>query len=265
MMLSCFRPGRALPRALFVAGIAALAVVSPVGLRAQEQLPPARTILDRHVTAIGGKDALLAHSSIRITGTISLPASGISGTLEAFAAKPNKVLARTNIQGIGELLEGVDGKIAWSLNPMTGPMLSQGKELEQKMFDADFHGELRQSDKYKSTTTVEKTTWEGRPAYKVRLVRLDDTDEIEYYDVENGFRIGREFVRESPMGSMKIQQVSADYRKFGDLMFAATSKVTAMNVQQVITIASVEYDKVDPAVFEPPAAIKALVKAPAGK
>jgi hypothetical protein len=64
---------------------------------------------------------------------------------------------------------------------------------------------------------------------------------------------------------MKIQQVSDDYRRFGDLMFAATSKVTAMNVQQVIAIASVEYDKVDPAVFEPPAAIKALIKAPAGK
>jgi hypothetical protein len=260
-----FRPGRALPRSLIVTATAALTVASAASVAGQEGLPPARTIIDRHVVAIGGREAVLAKSSIRITGTMSLPANGVSGSLEAFAAKPNKALVRMNIAGIGELLEGVDGVVAWSLNPMTGPMLSQGKELEQKKFDADFYAELREAENYKSTTTVGKTTWETRPAYKVRLVRHDGTEEFEYYDVENGFRIGREFARESPMGSLKVQQVSADYRKFGDLMFAATTKMTAMNVQQVITIASVEYDKVDSSVFELPAAIKALVKAPAAK
>jgi hypothetical protein len=33
-----------------------------------------------------------------------------------------------------------------------------------------------------------------------------------------------------------------------------------MGLQQVITISSIEYDNVDPSVFEPPAAIKAIVK-----
>jgi hypothetical protein len=43
-------------------------------------------------------------------------------------------------------------------------------------------------------------------------------------------------------------------------MHPATVTINAMGVQQVLTISSVEYDKVDPAVFEPPAAIKALIK-----
>jgi hypothetical protein len=33
-----------------------------------------------------------------------------------------------------------------------------------------------------------------------------------------------------------------------------------MGVEQTITLSSVEFDKVDPAVFTPPAPIKALIK-----
>jgi hypothetical protein len=189
----------------------------------------------------------------------------MTGSLEAFTAKPNKVLVKINIAGIGDALEGFDGTVAWSLNPMTGPMLAQGKELEQKKFDADFYSELHPAGRYKSMTTVEKTTWEGRPAYKVRLERPDGGEEFEYYDVESGFRTGRVSTRDMMIGPVKLEQISTDYRKFGDLMHAATTKVNVMNVQQVMTITSVEYDNVDPAVFELPAAIKALVKPPAGK
>lgn len=259
------RLGRAVSRVLSVVAVAALAAASSVVVPAQEALPPARTLIDRHVKAIGGRDAVLAHSSMRITGTVSFPANGISGSLEAFAAKPDKALVKLNIVGIGEAAEGFDGTVAWSQSPMTGPMLAQGKELEQKKFDADFYGELRQEDRYKSTTTVEKTTWEGRPSYKVKLVRHDGSEEFEYYDVENGFRTGREFTRDMVMGQVKIQQTASDYQKFGDLLHPATTKVNVMSVQQVLTIVTVEYDKVDPAVFELPAAIKALMKAPAGK
>jgi hypothetical protein len=137
---------------------------------------------------------------MRIVGTISFPANGISGSLEGFAAKPNKTLVRMNIAGFGEAFEGFDGTVAWSLSPMTGPMLSEGKELEQKKFDADFYSEVRQVERYKSATTVEKTVWDGRPSYKVRLVRHDGSEEFEYYDVENAFRIGREATRDAIVG-----------------------------------------------------------------
>ena len=62
------------------------------------------------------------------------------------------------------------------------------------------------------------------------------------------------------MGTMKVSQTTTDYRKFGDLLHAASVKNNTLGVEQVFTISMVEYDKVDPAVFEPPAAIKALIK-----
>ena len=45
----------------------------------------------------------------------------------------------------------------------------------------------------------------------------------------------------------------SDYRKFGSLLQPATTKVSVMSTQLVMSITSVEYGKVDPAVFSLPA------------
>ena len=54
--------------------------------------------------------------------------------------------------------------------------------------------------------------------------------------------------------------METDYKRFGNLMQATTIRQTVMGLQQVITITAIEYDKVDPSVFELPAAINAIVK-----
>jgi hypothetical protein len=54
--------------------------------------------------------------------------------------------------------------------------------------------------------------------------------------------------------------VEADYKPFGKVLYPTRLTSTAMGVQQVLTVSGVEFDKVDPSVFEPPATIKALIK-----
>ena len=39
-------------------------------------LPDAREIIDRHIKAIGGREAILAHKSMHATGTLSVPGAG---------------------------------------------------------------------------------------------------------------------------------------------------------------------------------------------
>src|SRR5262245_41254726 len=57
-------------------------------------LPSARTIIDRHIKETGGRAAILAHTSQHATGTISMPANGISGALDVYSAKPDKSLVK---------------------------------------------------------------------------------------------------------------------------------------------------------------------------
>jgi hypothetical protein len=228
--------------------------------KAPATLPSARSILDRHIAAIGGKDAVLSHSSTRATGTFSVASAGMNGSLEVIAAKPDKSMVKIAIPGVGEILEGYDGKSGWTLSPMTGPMLLDGKQLEEKRYDADFFSELHDDSRYASMITVEKSDFEGRPCYKVKLVRKNGGEDFEFYDVETGLKAGRIATRETPMGTITGTSVESDYKKFGNLLQPTTVKNTMMGMQQLITIASIEYDTVPPAAFEPPAEIKALIK-----
>jgi hypothetical protein len=174
--------------------------------------------------------------------------------------KPDLALSKVTLGGIGELVEAYDGAHAWSQSPITGPMLSQGKELEQRKFDADFYGELHDPARYSSITTVEKTTFQGRPCYKVSLMRKDGAEDFDFYDVETGLKAGTIATRESPMGSVTSTVWQGDYKKFGDVMQATTIKQTNTGVELVMKVTAVEYDSVAKATFEPPQAIKALIK-----
>lgn len=202
----------------------------------------------------------MAHSSSHASGSVAVPSAGVTGTVEVFAAKPNKVSMRMSLGGIGEVQEGFDGQNGWSISAMTGPSLLQGKELEQKKFDADFYGDLHADDRYQSMTTIEKTTFDGRPCYKVRLVRKGGGEDFEFYDIETGLRAGTIMTRDTSLGTFTATTMETDYRRFGNLLHPTTIKQTLMGVQNVITITALEHDKVDPAVFDPPAAIKALLK-----
>src|ERR1044071_9447378 len=86
-------------------------------------LPDARDIINKHIKAVGGRDAILARKSMHGTGTLSVPASGMSGTVEVFGAAPNLQTIKISMTGVGEITEGFDGRHGWSVNPMTGPTL----------------------------------------------------------------------------------------------------------------------------------------------
>ena len=223
-------------------------------------LPEAREVIERHIKAIGGRDVLMAQSSRHVTGTVTMPSAGLTGSFEVFEAKPDKAVMRMNLGGVGEMNEGFNGTVAWSMNPVTGPALLEGKQLEEKKLDADFFGDLHPEKRYTSITTVERVAFEGRPCYKVQLVRRDGGTDVQFYDVETGLRAGSIMTRESQLGALNATIVEADYKPFGKVLYPTRLTSTAMGVQQVLTVSGVEFDKVDPSVFEPPETIKALIK-----
>jgi hypothetical protein len=233
---------------------------APAKTTASAELPDARDIINRHIKAIGGRDAILAHKSLHLKGTFSVPASGLSGPVEIFgAADPDRIMVKTSVEGIGETLEGFDGSHGWAVNPMTGPMLKVGKELEQAKYDADFYSELRDPKKYE-VKTIEKTTFDGRACYKVSVKRIDGVEDFDFYDAETGLRAGGIITRESPMGKVTMTNVEGNYKKFGPLTQATTLGQEMMGVKSTITLTSIEYDKLEPSAFDPPPAIKALIK-----
>ena len=68
-----------------------------------------------------------------------------------------------------------------------------------------------------------------------------------------------ETLRLEDIGSMLVTSTASDYKKFGDLLMATKTIQKVAGIQQVMTIDSVEYNKVPDSEFELPTAIKALV------
>ena len=103
---------------LFATGAARLA--------AADDLPKAETILDKFIDATGGKAAYQKIHNEMTTGAMTIAANGISGTLTVYHAEPDKSYTEINIEGVGKLMEGTDGKVAWSLSAIQGPHVKEG-------------------------------------------------------------------------------------------------------------------------------------------
>lgn len=257
-----FRRGdRRLSFALW-AGLAAWLFVSGQnGARAQDApLPTGKEILAKHVAAIGGETAWKAIQSLRGTGTFELTAQGMSGSLEMMAARPAKLLIRVTLQGIGKVETGYDGKIAWSMDPVSGPALLKDRALLEMADDALFDGPLHGPDHIQTFTPVSRETFAKRPAYKVKVVFKSGNEQFEYFDVETGRLVGFEGTRETPMGNVPTTEVISEYQLFQNVRLPTSVLQRAIGMDSLIRMASFEFDTVPATTFNLPPAIKALIK-----
>jgi hypothetical protein len=228
-------------------------------LAGQATLPTGRDLVARHVAAIGGARALAAIKSMRVRGRLEIPAQKIAGDLEVLTARPAKMLYRVTVPGIGRIENGYDGKIGWSVSPVAGPELLTGRQLTEAADDAWFDGALHAPDHVRELTTLERTEFDRRAAFKVKVVFVSGNEATEYFDVQTGLQIGAEAARATPQGVLQTVNIVRDFRKFGPLVQATVFIQRALGFEQVVTVASCEYDVVPDNAFDPPAAVAALI------
>ena len=238
------------------------AAASAAAPKSTAPLPEARTLLDRYAKAVGGRDALAKHSSMHQTAVLEFAGAGIKADLHIFTAKPNRMLTRMTIPGMGDISRGYDGTTGWSIEPTSGPMILGGKQLDQMRIESDFMGMMHDPKNYVSTQTVGLVDFEGKPAYEVRLVRAGADTATEYFDPQTGLMVGLVRSTESAMGRMTVTGTVADYKPFGGLLLPThLTQRLATGQQMSVTVSAVEFDAVPANTFELPAPIKALAAA----
>ncbi|MBU6366265.1 MAG: hypothetical protein KJT01_08645 [Gemmatimonadetes bacterium] len=255
------RPSLLFPRVL-LAGAATLALsatASPV--RAQE-VPAAAAVLAKYVSAIGGRDALAKVTSIKQSATLQIPAVGLEAAVEAVMAAPNKMATKASIPGMGEMLQGTDGTVAWDVNPMQGPRLLADKELSQMLEGADFQGALFMSpDRYTTVENQGAVDFGGEKAWKLKMVLKGSGRTVTtYFAVGSGLVIGAETQQESPMGAIPVTTKQSEYKAFGGILFPTRTEMS-MGPQTMVTIVKdVILNGAPASAFEIPAAVKPLIK-----
>lgn len=235
----------------------ALLLGAPLPLLAQ-RLPDAAALAARHDSLVGGRAALEAISSIRFLGTFSIPAAGIDAPLEILKRKPNQYLFRTSLGEIGEVLQGFDGEIAWSVQPGQAPRIVEGEELSRIREQADFFGDLHDLSRFASVETVGETDFAGRRAWEVRMIRPSGDTLFEYFEVESGLSVGGAVLAGSLTGRVRLLTILSEYKAYGALLLATRVTQRAPDFETILLIQFVELDAVRPEDVAPPPAIRAL-------
>jgi hypothetical protein len=164
------------------------------------------------------------------------------------------------VPGIGPTEQGYDGTVAWTIDPAAGPRLLRDRERDEAIADADFDAPLHLPARVRSLTTIGRVDFDGRPAFKVHVVLASGVEQDEFFDVESGLQVGWEARRATPIGVVPTTAILRDYTKFGGLLQPTLLVQKAMFLEQILRVASVEYDVVPANAFDVPPQVKALIQ-----
>ena len=146
--------------------------------------------------------------------------------------------------------------------PGAGYLVLSGEMATQAKSQADFFSEFPEPAKYSSIETVALEDFEGRKCYKVKLVKIAGGETIQYFDPETGLAAGAIRSTETQMGKIDVTIVLSDYKEQGGVKMP--SKVIQKTPQGdvLLVFTTYEWDNVDPAVFNLPDGVKAMIPKP---
>lgn len=249
-------PGRTGPLALALAfGILGAPLAAGVAL-ADDMT--ARDVLDAYVEALGGEEKVKEYSSSHVTGSFAIPSQGMSGDLTMYSMSPDKRSLVIELAGVGQVRQGYNGTVGWSMDPMSGPMVMEGKQLAQTQADSDFYQVLYPEEDYETIELVGKTTWNEMEVYELKLMHKLGVESTQYFSVDTGLQVGSTSKQETPMGEIEVTTMIDEYKDFNGLMMPTRMTQKMMGMEQVLTVETVEFDTVDESVFALPEEIEAL-------
>lgn len=227
---------------------------------AAQATPSADEVFARYVNAIGGKDAVMQVSSIKSTGKVEMPGTGIAGTFESFAA-PHRIVTKMTIAGVGEIATGFDGAVAWEVNPMQGPRIKSEKEKVSAQEEADFYASiLFLKERFQSAETVGSADFGGEKTWQIKTVLKSGKVVNEFFSTETGLKVGSQSTSTTDAGSTNVITVESEYKQFGALKRATRSEMTTGARKVVVTLTDVQLGELPETAFALPEPVKALIK-----
>jgi zinc protease len=217
-------------------------------------LPTVDAILDKHVKAVGGKEAIEKITSRSIKGSFDIEALGVTGApVEIFAKAPNKNSTKIDIPGFGVVNRVFDGAAGWDSNPMTGLRELSGLELAQFKRESDFYQQLNLKKHYAKMEVKGKEKVGSYETYLIEATPTEGSPEKLYFDVNTGLLVRHDAEAETPQGKMMFETYLDDYKAVDGVQIPHTTKQTSPAITFVIKITEVKNNvEIDNAKFNKP-------------
>ena len=224
------------------------------GLCAAGDLADPYEILGKHFEASGGLELLRAEQTQYFEGSLST--AGMTGTIKAWIAKPDRSRAEVVI-GPFSITQGDNGEVSWVLDTngkvqvisKEDEATANRKEVTRRMADyehADPASEVFDAA-FEGTELVEETD-----CYVVKVTNTINTDYFTYYIGKDDFLLKK---RIAIQGEKSGDGYYSDYRDVDGILVPFFTRETPHQTGQPqdITISHYESNpEIDPAVFDPP-------------
>jgi outer membrane lipoprotein-sorting protein len=205
-------------------------------------------ILAQNLEIRGGKDAILAVESARMTGTMRMGGSA-AGALEApFTIefkRSDMVRLEFTMQGMTGV-QAYDGEVGWAIMPFLGktePEEMAEDQLKEIKDQADFDGLLVNFEEKGHTVELLGTEEvDGTPAYKLKVTKANGDIVNLFLDQEYYIEFKADATREVQGSEIEISTVFGDYKEVDGLLFAHSMEMSYAGnpAGQVITINTIE-------------------------
>lgn len=228
---------------------ATVAVLMAVAARLEAQVPTVQQVYDKYAAAVGGRDAWAKVSGRSEKGTTDVSFAGLTGSFERHVALPNRLRMIIDL-GVMQIDQGFDGEKGW-MNQGQG-LRRMPAEEERRVADGDNTGDAFLDPTRFAKASVEgKETFDGVEAWKVAVTTKGGQENVEYFDVATGLRVGT--VGRTSMGEQKI--IYRDYKDFEGKMIATKVVQSTGNGDVVFTIQIVDFNVPDASLFKAPAGL----------
>jgi hypothetical protein len=213
----------------------ALAPAAP----AQKPALTAEQIIEKNITASGGRAAIEKRQSTYFKGEFEMPAMGVKAPIEFYAKAPNKRLIVVRIEGFGEFLNGFDGQNAWANDPQQGLRSIEGEGLDRVRRDSAYNQEVRWKEIYKQVELLPNAKVEGREAYVLKSTPERGRPVVTYYDAESFLTVRSDSDGED---GATIESYLSDYRDVDGTKFPFSVRQVSSAGEMLTKIAEVKFN-----------------------
>jgi len=151
-------------------------------------------LVAKHYEALGGLEAIRSVQSRRLTGRMTV-AAGMEAPIKAQYKRPTKLRIDFIVQGMTGS-QAYDGETAWVMMPFLGQTTPKKLSTDQAanlIKQAEFDGPLVDwKKKGHQVELVGLAQFEGKDAYKLKIVRKNGDVRYQYLDSGSYLTIGQE-------------------------------------------------------------------------
>jgi len=205
------------------------------------KLPTTQEILSKYVQALGGRGTNEKIKTRMLKGTIELAPMGIKGTVESYMSAPDKSYTKSNLQGIGDIIEGFDGTTAWSSNAIQGSRDKEGEELLQTKMINIFHRETNLEKLYPKMEVKGMEKVGDKDTYVVVATPNGLAPETFYFDVKSGLLVRADSILISPEGKMPGKTFYEDIREIDGIKLPYKVRVVLPQFEIISNITEVKH------------------------